>query len=111
MNHERYHFLHCVADAARRELRRDGRRIELSPKVFDCLIYLIEHRDRAVGRDELIAAVWGRADVTDSLLGQTMLKVRRAIGDTGQEQTAIRTVPRFGYQWIAPTSIDTQSPS
>ena len=106
MNHERYHFFRCVADAATRELRRDGKLVEPSPKVFDCLIYLIEHRDRAVGRDELIAAVWGRADVSDSLLGQTMLKARRAIGDTGQEQTAIRTVPRFGYHWIAETSVE-----
>jgi DNA-binding winged helix-turn-helix (wHTH) protein/tetratricopeptide (TPR) repeat protein len=109
MNHERYHFLRCVADAATRELRRDGKLVEPSPKVFDCLIYLIEHRNRAVGRDELIAAVWGRADVSDSLLGQTMLKARRAIGDTGQEQTAIRTVPRFGYHWIAETSVESGS--
>ncbi len=107
MNHERYHFLRCVADAATRELRREGKLVEPSPKVFDCLIYLIEHRNRAVGRDELIAAVWGRADVSDSLLGQTMLKVRRAIGDTGQ--TAIRTVPRFGYHWIAETSVESGS--
>lgn len=106
MNHERYHFGRCVADVATRELRRDGRLVEPSPKVFDCLIYLIEHRDRAVGRDELIAAVWGRADVSDALLGQTVLKVRRAVGDTGHEQTAIRTVPRFGYHWIAETSIE-----
>ncbi|WP_165371598.1 winged helix-turn-helix domain-containing protein [Pseudolysobacter antarcticus] len=104
MRHESYHFYGCVADAATRELRRDGRLVTSSPKVFDCLIYLIEHRDRAVGRDELIAAVWGRADVSDALLGQTMLKARRAIGDTGHEQTAIRTVPRFGYRWIAETS-------
>ncbi|MEO7325597.1 MAG: winged helix-turn-helix domain-containing protein [Dokdonella sp.] len=106
MSHERYHFDRCVADAATRELRRDGRLVEPSTKVFDCLIYLIEHRDRAVGRDELIAAVWGRVDVSDALLGQTMLKVRRAVGDTGHEQTAIRTVPRLGYHWIAETSIE-----
>ena len=70
MNHERYHFLRCVADAATRELRREGKLVEPSPKVFDCLIYLIEHRNRAVGRDELIARGLGRADVSDSLLGK-----------------------------------------
>src|SRR6476660_3455405 len=96
-----YRFGTCSVDPGARELRRAGELLVLSPKVFDCLAYLIEHRDRAVGRDELIAAVWGRADVTDALLGQAVLKARRAIGDTGEEQRAIRTVPRFGYRWIA----------
>ena len=96
-----YRFGDCSVDPAARELQRDGVLVVLSPKIFDCLAYLIEHRDRAVGRDELIAAVWGRADVTDALLGQAVLKARRAIGDTGEEQRAIRTVPRFGYRWIA----------
>ena len=40
-------------------LWRDGERVPLPPKSSDCLTHLIEHRDRAVGRDELIAAVWG----------------------------------------------------
>lgn len=106
MTSQRYRFLDCTADAAARELHRDNHLIELSPKVFDCLIYLLEHRERAVGRDELIAAVWGRVDVSDTLLGQTVLKARRAIGDTGHEHTAIRTVPRFGYRWVAETQVE-----
>lgn len=66
------------------------------------MVYLVEHRDRAVGRDELIAAVWGSVDTSDSVLGQTILHARKALGDTGKEQVAIRTVPRFGYQWVMP---------
>jgi len=96
-----YRFGDCTVDPSARELRRGGVLATLSPKVFDCLIYLIEHRDRAVGRDELIAAVWGKLDVTDTLLGQTVLKARRAVGDSGDGQNAIRTIPRFGYRWIA----------
>jgi len=89
-------------DLAARELYRDGSRIAVSPKVFDCIAYLIEHSDRAIGRDELAAAVWGKADVTDTMLGQIVLKARRAVGDTGEEQAAIRTIARFGYRWTAP---------
>lgn len=96
-----YRFGNCSVDPGARELRRAGQLLVLSPKVFDCLAYLIEHRDRAVGRDELIAAVWGRLDVSDALLGQAMLKARRAVADSGDEQNAIRTVPRFGYRWVA----------
>ena len=97
-----HHFGDCSVDPAARELRRRGELLVVSPKVFDCIAYLLQHRARAVGRDELIAAVWGRVDVSDTLLGQTVLKARRAIGDTGDEQCMIRTVPRFGYHWVAP---------
>ena len=100
MPHPVYQFGDCRVDPLTRELHRGDSLIALSPKVFDCLVYLIEHRDRAVGRDELIAAVWGKIDVSDTLLGQTLLKARRAVGDDGNEQNAIRTIPRFGYRWI-----------
>ncbi len=79
----------------------------LSPTVFDCLCWLLEHRDRAVGRDELAAAVWGRADFADTQVVQAVLKARRAVADTGEEQRAIRTIPRFGYRWVAPVAVET----
>jgi DNA-binding winged helix-turn-helix (wHTH) protein/tetratricopeptide (TPR) repeat protein len=87
---------------AARELWLDERLVALPPKSLDCLIYLVEHRDRAVGRDELISAVWGRTEVSDDVLAQTLLRARRAVGDTGNDQRAIRTVPRFGYRWVQP---------
>ena len=95
-----YAFAEYRLDPAARELWRDGALVTLPPKSFDCLVYLIGNHERAVGRDELISAVWGRADVSDALLAQTLLRARRAIGDTGNRQTTIRTVPRFGYRWI-----------
>jgi DNA-binding winged helix-turn-helix (wHTH) protein/tetratricopeptide (TPR) repeat protein len=91
---------------ARRELHDAGRPVALSTSALDVLAYLIANADRAVGRDELMAAVWGRADVTDTVLGQTVLKARRALGDDGQQQTAIQTVPRFGYRWVAPFTVE-----
>ncbi|ANB16202.1 winged helix-turn-helix domain-containing protein [Dokdonella koreensis] len=101
-----FRFRNLRLDPATRQLWREGERVPLPLKSFDCLTYLIEHRDRAVGRDELIAAVWGRAEVSDKLLGQTLLRARRAIGDVGGGQTAIRTLPRFGYHWEEPVEIE-----
>ncbi len=69
-------FERFLLDPARRELRRDDELLNLPPKVFDCIAYLAEHRERAVGRDELIAAVWGRTEVADNLLDQIMLRAR-----------------------------------
>ncbi|TDR41760.1 DNA-binding winged helix-turn-helix (wHTH) protein [Tahibacter aquaticus] len=89
---------------ATRELRRGSELIELPSSAFDGLVYLILHRERAVGRDELMAAIWGRSDVADSLLGQTLVRLRRALGDSGDTQQWIRTVPRFGYRWVGPVN-------
>ena len=98
-----YQFDRFRLDPATRELYKDSDRIILPGSAFDCLVYLVEHSDRAVGRDELISAVWGRTDVSDTQLSQAVVRVRRALGDTGGAQTTIRTIPRFGYRWVAET--------
>ena len=96
---------------ATRELWRGDAPVAVPPRAFDCIVYLLEHRERAVGRDELIAAVWGRTETGDGTLGQTVLAARRALDDTGKEQHAIRTVFRFGYHWVAPVEIVEESPT
>lgn len=93
-------FGDCSLDVAARELRRDGERVDLPPVVFDCIAYLVAHRDRAVGRDELVAAVWGKAAISDTMLGKAILAARRAVGDSAEKQALLRTVPRFGYHWV-----------
>lgn len=105
-----YRFGPFRLDVAARELRRDDALLPLPASAFDCLAYLVAERDRAVGRDELIAAVWGRADVSDTMLGQTVLKVRRTLGGRGDPQAWIRTVPRFGYRWVAPVEPIAEAP-
>lgn len=98
-----YRFRNFRLDPAARELWMDDERVVLPASALDGLVYLVERRARAVGRDELIAAIWGRSDVADALLAQTVLRIRRVLGDTGNEQYAIRTVSRFGYRWVANT--------
>lgn len=106
MNLGKYRFGEFLLDPARRELLRGDSPLRLPPKAFDCLVYLVEHRERAVGRDELIAAVWGRAEVDDNLLDQAMTRLRRTLDDTDETRRLIRTVPRFGYSWVAPVQAD-----
>lgn len=105
-----------LLDPATRELRENGELVALPARAFDCLAYLIQHRDRAVGRDELIAAVWGRAEVSDALLSHTIVRIRRSLGDTGNDQRTIRTVPRFGYRWVGaiadePAAVEVPAPA
>jgi DNA-binding winged helix-turn-helix (wHTH) protein/tetratricopeptide (TPR) repeat protein len=95
-----YRFDDFQLNLATRELRLGASVVPLPARAFECLAYLIEHRERAVGRDELTAAVWGRTEVSDALLNHTVVKIRRSLGDTGNQQRTIRTVPRFGYRWV-----------
>ena len=85
-----------------RELSRGGRPVELPRRSFECLDYLIRHRERAVHRDELVEAVFGRPNVSDAQLGQVVLRTRRVVGDDGNAQRMIRTVAGHGYRWVAP---------
>lgn len=98
----KYLFGEFELNPASRELLRNGKLVALRPRALECLVYLVEHRDRAVGRDELISAVWGRIDASDTVVAQTLLRARKALDDTGNQQTMIRTLPRFGYRWVAP---------
>ncbi|MGD9584117.1 MAG: winged helix-turn-helix domain-containing protein [Lysobacterales bacterium] len=104
MTHGCFQFGDYRLDIRRRELCRGAAPVELQLKVFDTLAWLIQHRDRAVGRDELIAAVWGKVDVSDNVLGQIIGRARQAVGDDGSRQHTIHTVPRFGYRWVAATT-------
>lgn len=105
----RYRFGEYVLDLATRELRLRNRAVALPARVFECLCCLIEHRDRAVSRDELVQAVFGRTDVSDAQLAQIVLRARRAVGDDGHEQRSIRTVPRYGFRWLEQTQAEIAS--
>jgi DNA-binding winged helix-turn-helix (wHTH) protein/tetratricopeptide (TPR) repeat protein len=106
MSNESFLFRDFRLDPSARELWQGATLIALPSRAFDCLVYLIRHRDRAIGRDELISAVWGRVDIADTLLAQTILRLRRAIGDTGGSGSgAVRTVARFGYRWVEETRV------
>lgn len=106
-----YHFSDYELFTGARRLVHAGRDVAVGVRVFDVVAYLVDHRERVVGRDELIAAVWGRVDGADALLAQAILKARRAFGDDGHAQHHIRTVPRFGYQWVAATETIKAAPA
>ena len=90
---------------ALREIFRGEERLDTSARVLDFIVYLIENRDRAVSRDEILRAVWHRSDVSDAVVAQVVLKARKVVDARGATSSSIRTIKRFGYQWaIAPDS-------
>src|SRR5262245_27621398 len=92
-------------DSGRRELRAGDALVALEPQVFDILVYLIENRDRVVSKDDLIASVWGGRIVSESTLTSRINAVRKAIGDTGEKQSCIRTFARTGFRFVAPVEV------
>jgi DNA-binding winged helix-turn-helix (wHTH) protein len=98
----RYSFDDTVLDTGRRELWRGAAPVAVEPQVFDLIAYLIENRDRVVTREDLRAAVWQGRIVSESTLGSAINAARTAIGDTGEDQRLIRTLPRKGFRFVAP---------
>lgn len=103
-----YRFRDCELDPTRFELKREGVVQPVEPQVLRLLLLLIEHRDRVITRDELFAKIWEGRIVADSALYSRIKSARAAIGDHGTQSTAIRTVNRMGYQFIAPVQVVTQ---
>lgn len=96
----RYLFEGHALDIERRELHRGPDALPMAPQVFDLLAYLIRHRDRVVSKDELISAIWNGRAVSDAALTTRLNVVRCAIGDSGEQQRLIKTLPRKGFRFV-----------
>jgi TolB-like protein/Tfp pilus assembly protein PilF len=89
-----------VLDVDRRELRHGDDLVTVEPQVFDLLVFLVQNRDRVVSKDDLINGVWDGRIVSESTVTSRITAVRKAIGDSGEEQRLIRTVPRKGVRFV-----------
>ncbi|WP_342722736.1 winged helix-turn-helix domain-containing tetratricopeptide repeat protein [Bradyrhizobium sp. B097] len=96
----RYLFEGYAFDTGRRELHRGTDVVSVAPQVFDLLDYLIRNRDRVVSKDDLINAVWNGRSVSDAALTTRLNVARSAIGDSGEEQRLIKTLPRKGFRFV-----------
>lgn len=108
MSEERFQFSGFTLDTKRRELTRDGREIELQPRVFNLLLYLLQHRDRAVDKDELMEAVWPGMVVTETALTRAIMKARKAVEDDAGTQAVIKTLHGHGYRFVAELSVESK---
>ena len=96
-----YRFGSITVDVARRELRDGDDEVEVQPRVFDLLVYLVRHSERAVDKDELQDAVWPGLVVTETALTRAVMKARKAVGDDASRQRVIKTIHGHGYRFVA----------
>jgi DNA-binding winged helix-turn-helix (wHTH) protein/tetratricopeptide (TPR) repeat protein len=104
-------FLPFRLDAINQCLWRRGdsgedTRILLKPKPFAILRYLVDHAGRLVTHDELLDSVWPDTHVQPEVLKRHILDIRSALDDDPRRPVFIETLPRRGYQFIAPVQED-----
>jgi DNA-binding winged helix-turn-helix (wHTH) protein/WD40 repeat protein len=96
-----YEFGPFRLDVGRRLLFREGEVVPLTPKVLHTLLVLVENRERVVGKEELMKAIWSDTFVEEGNLTQNISTLRRALGETPGDHAYIETVPKQGYRFVA----------
>jgi TolB-like protein len=96
----RYLFEEYAFDTDRRELYRGADLVSVAPQVFDLLDYLIRNRGRVVSKDDLINTIWNGRIVSNGALTTRLNAARTAVGDSGEEQRLIKTLPRKGFRFV-----------
>ena len=107
-------FEDYLLDEERRELTLRGQVVAVGPQVFDLLLLFVNNPDRVMSKDDLLQAVWNGRIVSESTITSHINAVRKAIGDTGEEQRLVRTVARKGYRFVGQIKVsgngETQQP-
>src|ERR1044072_8659374 len=97
-----YEFRDFALDVGQQRLsRRDpGGPIALTAKAFDTLVYLVEHAQQTLDRDELLRAIWPGVIVEENSLSQNISTVRQVRGAARGETRYVLTIPRKGYRFM-----------
>src|SRR5438105_3130801 len=100
-----YEFGGFRLDTAKRLLQRlDGTTVRLTPRVFETLLYMVEHHDTVLDKERLMEAVWPDSIVEENNLSQNISTLRRIFGETPDSHSYIVTVPGRGYRFVAEVS-------
>jgi serine/threonine-protein kinase len=97
-----YEFGEFQLDTGKRLLRRlDGTQVPLTPRVFETLLYMVEHHDAVLDKERIMEAVWPDSIVEENNLAQAISKLRQVLGETPGSHSYIVTVPGRGYRFVA----------
>ena len=92
-----YRFADAEINVARATIRRGEQPVALRPKTYQFLLFLLERHERVVGKDELIAGLWGGEPVSDDVLVRSMGELRKAFADDPKDPQVFKTYPKIGY--------------
>ena len=103
-----YEFAEFSLDAAKRLLLRRSEPVALTPRVFDTLLYLVQHEGRVLEKEELMRAIWPDSFVEENNLTQNISTIRQVLGESRGENRYIVTVPGRGYRFVAEVKTNTE---
>ena len=95
-----WHFGTFRLDPGNALLTEGARHLDLAPRAFAVLCYLVEQPGLLVTKEQLLDAVWGRRFVSESVLKTTINLIRSALGDDARAPRFIETVARRGYRFV-----------
>jgi len=109
LEHVVYVFEGFQLDVTRRRLSSSGGVVlPLSARSMDSLLLLVANAGQTVDRRRLTETVWPGAVVEDHHLNQSILAIRRVLGEPGDSERYIRTVPGRGYCFACPVHMHTR---
>ena len=88
-------------DVGERVLRRGEEVVQLTPKVFDLLIVMVENPGRLLEKEDLLKSLWPDTFVEEANLSVHVSALRKALGESPTESLYIETVPKRGYRFLA----------
>jgi len=97
----RYIFGECRLETESRQFSRHGQAVRLSPKAFDLLCLLIQHRPRVLNKAELMEALWPGTFVVEANLPVIVGELRSALGERSSASSSIKTHHRIGYSFAS----------
>ena len=107
-----YEFGAFQLDPAKRLLRRlDGTAVPLTSRVFETLLFMVEHHDAVLDKERIMEAVWPDSIVEENNLAQAISKLRQVFGETPGSHSYIVTVPGRGYRFVAEVRERTATPA
>lgn len=100
-----YSFDNYHVDTSRRVLLKGGQSLPLTPRIFDTLVYLVQHHNEVVTKEELLRSIWPNVFVEENNLTQSISALRRVLGERKGDHRFIVTVAGHGYRFAAPVTV------
>ncbi|MEN8165353.1 MAG: transcriptional regulator, partial [Acidobacteriota bacterium] len=97
----RFAFDDFLLDIDAFRLTRDGTEVDVEPRVFETLVFLVRERHRVISKEELLETVWEVDFASEATLFKAIQQARKALGDDGRSQRFIKTVHGKGYRFLA----------
>ncbi len=96
-----YQFGAFLLDPAKCVLVRNGEIVPITPKAFEMLLVLVQHRGEVLEKDDLLRRLWPDTVVEENNLARNISALRKALDEHPNEHRYILTVPGRGYRFVA----------